>query len=459
MKHWIERLITRFWNRRAARVRRAIMSRALDLGALVSEGEVTRGRVAVDQSRRAESLAVLGVTGSGKSYMARYCAGQDILALRGFCFWDLHGDATPYICARIAEQEQIVKQDLSERTIVIDPSDPDFSVGMNPLEGQVGGNRFVHIADFSQILKQRWHLESFGARTDELLRNALYVLAESGFTLVELALFLTNAAFRAACLRNVSNAEVKQYFELRYDQVSEPMRAVMREPILNKVSAFTADPHFRHIVGQTHSTFSILEAMDKGYWVILNIPKGRLGEQAATLGSLFLTTIKNSLFARKSRDLYSLYCDEVQNFIAFGGGLETILSEGRKFGSSVVSFNQFLEQHPPEMRAAILAVGTHIFFRLSSADAQLVATALDGGKPLAELLKNLPRRHMVVKTGHERWQEAVVPTLDEPKADPSDLYSRCRARWARGRKDIEEEIRQRQTIVGRSAREVFHDWK
>jgi hypothetical protein len=276
---------------------------------------------------------------------------------------------------------------------------------------------------------------------------------------VELALFLTNAAFRAACLRNVSNAEVKQYFELRYDQVSEPMRAVMREPILNKVSAFTADPHFRHIVGQTHSTFSILEAMDKGYWVILNIPKGRLGEQAATLGSLFLTTIKNSLFARKSRDLYSLYCDEVQNFIAFGGGLETILSEGRKFGSSVVSFNQFLEQHPPEMRAAILAVGTHIFFRLSSADAQLVATALDGGKPLAELLKNLPRRHMVVKTGHERWQEAVVPTLDEPKADPSDLYSRCRARWARGRKDIEEEIRQRQTIVGRSAREVFHDWK
>jgi len=42
------------------------------------------------------------------------------------------------------------------------------------------------------------------------------------------------------------------------------------------------------------------------------------------------------------------------------------------------------------MRAAILSVGTHIFFQLSAADAQQIATALDGGKPLAELLKNLP---------------------------------------------------------------------
>jgi len=435
------------------------MSRALDLGALVSEGEVTRGRVTVDQSRRAESLAVLGITGSGKSYLARHFVSQDIDASRGFFYPDLHGDATPYIVAKIAEQEQIVNHDLSERTIVIDPSDPDCSVGMNPLEDHVGGNRFVQVAEVTQVMKHRFHLESFGARTDELLRNSLFVLAESGLTLVELALFLTNAAFRAACLKNVSNAEVKQYFELRFDQVSEPMRAVMREPILNKVSAFTADPHFRHIVGQAHSTFSILEAMDKGYWVILNIPIGRLGEQAATLGSLFLTTTKNSLFARKNRDLFTLYCDEVQNFVSFGGGLENIISQGRKFGGSVVSLNQFLEQHPPEMRAAILAVGTHAFFRLSSADAQLVATALDGGKALAELLKNLPRRHMVVKTGSERWREAVVPKLNEPKVDPSDLYARCRARWARKRSEIEEEIRQRQAIAAQSTNEDLDGWE
>ncbi len=158
----------------------------------------------------------------------------------------------------------------------------------------------------------------------------------------------------------VSNADVRQYFELRYDAVSEPMRATMREPILNKISAFTADPHFRHIVGQ-HSTFSLVDAMDRGYWIILDLHKGKLGEQSATLGSLFLTMAKNALFARNTRNLYTLYCDEIQNLVAYGSGLETMLSEARKFGTSIVSANQFLDQYPTEMRAAILAVGTHIF--------------------------------------------------------------------------------------------------
>jgi len=134
------------------------------------------------------------------------------------------------------------------------------------------------------------------------------------------------------------------------------------------------------------------------------------------------------------------------------------LSEARKFAVSVISANQYLDQYPPEMRAAILSVGTHIFFQLSVADAQQIATALDGGKPLAELLKNLPRRHMVVKTGHERWREALVPQVHEPKVDPTDLYNRCRARWGRKRTEIEADIERRQAVVRRSNDEVLNEW-
>lgn len=459
MKHWLEQLLARLWNRKASRRHHSIATRVLDLGLWISDGEASRGRVSIPQNRRAEHMAVLGKTGTGKSSLLRYLAKQDIESGRGFVYFDLHGDATPFLLGTVAAQERATNQDLSDRLIVIEPADPEFSVGVNPLEQESVGERFVQIAEFAQVLKQRWHLESFGARTDELLRNALYALAESGYTILELAPFLSHAAFRVSCLRRISNPEVKQYFELRYDQASEPMRATMREPILNKTSAFTADSHFRHIIGQQRSTFRVLQAIDRGYWIVLNLHKGRLGEQAATLGSLFLTTIKNALFSRTSRELFTLYCDEIQNLVAYGSGLETMLSESRKFGISITSANQFLEQYPPEMRAAILAVGTHIFFQLSSPDAQQIAVALDSGKPLAELLKNLPRRYMVVKTGHERWREAVVPTLNEPKADSSDLYNRCRARWAHKRTEIEEEIRQRQTIVGRNEREVLHDWE
>ena len=55
------------------------------------------------------------------------------------------------------------------------------------------------------------------------------------------------------------------------------MQGVYRDAILNKVSGFTTDPRFRHILGQQRSTFSLLDAMDRGWWVILNLDKGRLG--------------------------------------------------------------------------------------------------------------------------------------------------------------------------------------
>lgn len=452
-------LAARFWNYWKSPKPDTSRYRDLDLGLRVHDEQTTRGFVRIPNNRRAEHIAILGKTGTGKSSLLRFLLKQDIAAGRGFACFDLHGDVTGFVLAAVAAQERTVKKDLSERLIVVEPSDRDFSVGLNPLEQHNNSERFVQIAEFAQVLKQRWHLESFGARTDELLRNSLDVLAENGLTLLELAPLLSHSAFRAKCLEHLSNPEIKQYFALRYDQASEPMRSTMREPILNKTSAFTADPHFRHIVGQEHSTFSILDALDRGQWLVLNLHKGKLGEQAATLGSLFLTTIKNALFSRTKRELFTLYCDEIQNLVSYGSGLDTILSEARKFGVSVVSANQFLDQYPVEMRSAILAVGTHIFFQLSSPDAQQIAPALDGGKSLAELLKNLPRRHMVIKTSYERWCEGVVPTLTEPKIDFSDLYRRCRARWARKRTDVEQEITRRQAVVSGSNNEVLHDWE
>jgi hypothetical protein len=458
MTHWLETYLARLWNRRVSGRPDARRADGLDLGTQIIDGQAGRARVAIPQNRRAEHLALIGKTAQGKSSAIHYCAVQDIAAERGFLAFDLHGETTPFLVAAIADHERVVKKNLSDRLIIIDPTDPVASVGFNPLEQNGDHDRFVQIAEFAQLLKQRWSLDSFGARTDELLRNSLIVLAESGLTLVEIAPLLANAGFRAACLPKVRNAEVRQYFADRYDRASEAMQATMREPILNKTSAFTADRHFRHIIGQARSTFSLQDAMDRGCWVIVRLPKGQLGEQAVTLGSLVLGVAKHALFSRKSRELFTLYCDEIQNLVAYSSGLEAVLSESRKFGVGVVSANQFLDQYPAEMRAAILAVGTHIFFQLSSQDAHQIATALDGGKPLAELLKNLPRRHMVVKTGHERWREVLVPTLRKPQSDPTDLFARSRNRWARLRNDVEAEIENRQRFTRRKT-EDLHDWE
>jgi len=432
--------------------------KSLDLGVRTIDGEPTRRRVFLSAAQRTTHVAVIGKSGSGKSSLLKYMSQQDVEADRGFVYFDLHGDATPFLLRSIAARERKLRRHLSDKLVVIAPGDPELSVGLNPL-GQASED-FVRVAEFAEVLRHRWHLQYFGARTDELLRNALYALAANRLTLVEISPFLTHTGFRAACLKNVANAEIREYFQSRYDQASEPMRGVMREPILSKTSAFTADPHFRHIVGQERSTFSLKQAMDEGHWIIVDLQKGKLGEQALTLGSLVFTMLKNALFTREKRALYTIYCDEIQNLVPYGGGgIETILSEARKFGVGIVSANQFLDQHPPEVRAALLAVGTHVLFQLSSADAGLVAQALDGGGSLAYRLKNLPQRHFIVKSGPDRWMEVQVPAVQAPNVDYTDLLNRSRYARGRVRAHIEREIAKRQELAHRKTDDMLHEWE
>ncbi len=431
---------------------------SVDLGLRVVDDQVTRRRIVLSATRRTMHVAVVGKSGSGKSSLLKYLSLQDIEADRGFVYFDIHGDATPFLLRAIAARERNLRRHLNDKLIVIAPGDPEVSVGLNPLEQ--ASPDFVRIAEFAAILRERWRLDHFGARTDELLRNALYVLAANGLTLIELAPLLTHGGFRAGCLKRVANAEVRQYFELRYNEASEAMRAAMREPILNKTSAFTADPHFRHIVGQEHSTFSMKQAMDEGYWIIVNLEKGKLGEQALTLGSLVFTVIKNALFTREKRSLYTLYCDEIQNLVAYGAGaIESVLSEARKFGVGIVSANQFLDQHSPEMRAALLAVGTHVFFQLSSTDAVQIAQALDGGSSLTRRLKNLMQRRCIVKSGPESWAEVEVPTVSVPHVDYTDLLNRSRFARGRVRAHIERDITKRQERAHQSTDDILHAWE
>jgi energy-coupling factor transporter ATP-binding protein EcfA2 len=458
MIRFLEQIIATTWNRLMKRRRGArFEGGSIDLGFRVIDEEITRRHVTLTTQDRMRHVVVLGKTGSGKSYLLRHMSEQDIEKDRGFIYFDLHGDATPFLMQVINARERREHRHLSDKLVLIDPSDPIMSVGLNPLEEE--SPDFVRIAEVAEILKRHWALDHFGARTDELLRNTLYALSSNGLTLVELAPFLTNGAFRAVCLTHVSNADVRQYFELRYDKASDAMQATMREPILNKTSAFTADPKFRHIVGQQHSTFSFREAMDEGYWIIVNLSKGRLGAQALTLGSLIFTMVKNALFARRKERLSTLYCDEIQNFVAQGSEIETVLSEARKTRTGFVSANQFLDQLPAEMRAALLSAGTHIFFQLSSADAVQVSQMLDGGKPLAERLKNLTQRHAIVKGGADRWTELRVPDVHTPRVDYIDLLNRVRYTRGRVRAHVERDIAKRVTQILETKEDEPNGWE
>lgn len=418
----------------------------LRIGNRIIDGEVRRASVSIPHRRRPEHIAVLGRTGSGKSSLLRYFCAQDVSFSRGFVFFDLHGDATPMLLSHVAEEEQRRGSDLSHRLIVIDPSDRERSVGLNVLSGGDEHAGYVQIAEIAQILRDRWKLDTLGVRTEELLRNSLLVLRENELTLLELSLLLTSTAYRYQCLRKTRNAEARIYFESRFEPLSDAMKGIYREAVLNKLTAFTADPHFRHLLGQTRSTFDLLHAVDNGYWIIINLDKGRLGDQAATLGSLLLSKVKHTLFARRSRRLLTLYCDELQNLVALGGGMESLFAEARKLGVSVVSANQYLDQYPSSMRSAILAIGTQIFFQLSSTDAARIALALGGGRHLRELLRNLSKRELILKSGSEPLAHVRVPNVPLPRVERAGVTARANARWARSRRRVEDQIQERQQV-------------
>jgi len=457
MTNPIEKFMINVWNRIVARPSRSAET-SFTLGQIIKDGGLTKNKYAISEVRRTEHIAVVGKTGSGKSSLLRHMALQDIKAKRGFVFFDHHGEDTGLLLSAIRSEELRTKEDLSQRLILIEPADNEYSVGLNILDCGAKENAFLYVAGVTEILRRRCEMESFGPRTEELLRNALFVLAENNFTLLELHLLFTNEEFRTKLLDKTSNPEVKEYFEQRFAAASDAMRHVMSEPVLNKVSAFTADPHFRHILGQKQSSFDLISAIDSGAWIIMNLSKGKLGAHAATLGALFLAKLKSALFARRSRKLFTVYGDEFQNLVAANGDIEVVFAELRKFGVGVVAANQYLEQYPPSLKAAIFALGTHICFNLSAIDAEKFAHAFDGGKTMASRLKNLPQRHFIIRSGHQPTLEVEVPTVKALKLDATGLRDRSLNRFAKKRIDVEAEIKQRREGYARLPKEVLDAW-
>jgi len=389
MNALLEIIIANLWNHLTRLFKRRLTG-GLVLGKIVADGRVTKLKYLLPQLKRAEHLVILGKTGQGKSFLILFLCLQDLRSGRGFVIFDPHGSLIPLILRAIAFEEKQTHKDLSNKVIVIEPANHAWSVGFNPLEGNRGQHSFVSIIGLTAVIKERWGLSHFGPQTEEILRNSLHVLADNELTIIELSSLLSNSTFRQKCLKRISNPEVKDYFENRFEPMSEAMKATVRNPILNKTSEFVSDPHFRHILGQQLSTFSVLDAMEDGKMVLVDLNKGALGKHSSTLGSLLMAQISRAIFARTSRNIYSLYLDEIQNLLTADSDLDVLLAEARKFGVSIVSANQYLDQFPKNMRSAVQAVGTHIAFQLSNDDAVSISAMLDGGKPLAELLKTLP---------------------------------------------------------------------
>jgi Type IV secretion-system coupling protein DNA-binding domain len=392
---------------------------------------------------RNQHLVVVGKTGFGKTHALEVIVSQLAARGEGFACFDFHGDASLSLIGRLLQLPRA-----EERLIVVDPSHPTRSPGINVLASHAAeADRFRKVSEIASILRQRWGVDSFGARTEELLRNSLYTLAGTGRTLADLPKLLTDAALRRRWADAVEHPDIQAYWRDRYEPLSEGMKAAFREPLLNRVTAFLTEPAARHLLGQSESTVDVSRVMRQQQWLIIRLPKGRLREHAHTLGNLLFAQLQFAALAREAlpvheRRTFTLVCDEVQNLAE--NDLGTLITEGRKFGICVITANQFWEQLPKELRGALLSAASHICFRVSSADASILAGELnlEGRSRLTVDLTNLVRGEAVGRFGSQPVVRFRVPGLPAVSPVSAEAFESLIEPITRPREEIERELRQ-----------------
>ncbi len=363
----------------------------------------------IAQKDRATHFYVIGATGTGKTKFLEFLIRQDIENENGFGVIDPHGDLAEDIKGFLAcrYKDYGDKKEISDKVVLIDPTDPNFTVTFNPLEKIPGVLISEHVNELVGAFKKIWS-DSWGVRMEDLLRNSLISLGEAEFTLAELSLFLTERAFREIVLEKVSSPVAKEYFK-RFDTLTDRGKVTWIEPVMNKINAFFSDDRIRQIFSFKKSSFNILEIIEKRKYLIIKLDKGKLKGSADLLGSLFMAKIQMAVFSRsdipqEKRTPFYLYIDEFQNFAT--ESFLVILSEARKYGLFLIMAHQTLSQLPDELKNLILGnTGIQVYFRLNRHDAQLLAK--EGFEYSGYEVKTVSNLRPIFWSYSEEWEHKI----------------------------------------------------
>lgn len=323
----------------------------------------------VNREDRGRHMYIIGQTGVGKSALLELLTISDIYSPYGFAVIDPHGDYAISILRRIPEHR--VKD-----IIYFNPADTEFPIAFNPME--VTDNKLkTHTAsELIGVLKRMF--ESWGPRLEYILRYSLLALLDyPNATMLDITRILTDKNFRREVLEHVHDPVVKNFWQIEFASWNDKFQAEAVAPVLNKVGAFTANPIVRNIIGQPKSSFNIRQIMDERKIMIVNLSRGLIGEDnASLLGSLLVTKIQMGAMSRADMDMaervpFYLYVDEFQNFAT--DSFAVILSEARKYALNLTVANQYTAQMSIEVRDAVFGnVGSIVSFRTSADDARIM---------------------------------------------------------------------------------------
>jgi hypothetical protein len=348
---------------------------------------------------RQRHMYIIGRTGVGKTELLKSMMIQDIYAGRGLCFIDPHGDAAEEMLERIPPNR-------AQDVIYFDPSDADRPFGLNMLEASSEEQKHFVVASIIGLMYKLYDPHKtgiIGPRFEHNVRNAMLTcMSKPGNTFLEVVRVLTDPEFVKELLPYVQDPVVRRYWTDQIAQTAEFHKSEILDYNVSKFGRFVTNMMMRNIIGQSVSSFNLRQVMDSGKILIVNLSKGRIGDEYSNfLGLVLVPKILAAAMSRtdipqeQRRDFF-LYVDEFQNFAT--DTFAEILAEARKYKLNLTVANQFIGQIGEELKNAVFGnVGTVIAFRVGVTDANFLQHEFAPTFSEQDLV-NIEARHIYVKT-------------------------------------------------------------
>ncbi|MBI4138133.1 MAG: type IV secretion system DNA-binding domain-containing protein [Candidatus Wildermuthbacteria bacterium] len=321
--------------------------------------------------RRRHFYAV-GKTGMGKTEMLKNMAVQDIQNGHGMGFVDPHGEAAEGMLKFVPEHR--IKD-----VIYFNPADTAYPIAFNIMESVGVEYRYLVASGLMSVFKKIWP-DVWSARMEYILNNTVLALLEyPGSTLLGINRMLVDVDYRKDVIGKITDPVVKAFWVQEYARYTQRYEVEATAAIQNKVGQFASNPLIRNIIGQEKSSFDMREVMDGRKILILNLSKGRIGEDnSRLLGAMLITKLQLAAMSRvdipeeERKDFY-MYIDEFQNFAS--DSFVNILSEARKYRLCLILSHQYIAQlgvgTEAKVRDAVFGnVGTMVVFRVGAEDAE-----------------------------------------------------------------------------------------
>jgi hypothetical protein len=360
--------------------------------------------VLLPERARLEHAHAIGTTGGGKTKFLELCIRQDIMAGRGVCVVDPHGNHHDSLYRSLLgwmDNSGILR---SRKVHLIDPNAGTHTTGFNPLARPDRNTDLSVIAGYClDAFGRAWGNEDLDQKPTikRVISGTFMALAELGLTLCEAELLYDpydEHGVRAWALNNVRDRYARNVLRSLHQLAADSIRDFRIEVVgpTNRLAEFVRAEAIRTILGQTERMLDMREVLDEGHILLVNLAGGeRVYEQDAALLGRLLTRclLFHATRRRNPQRPFFVYLDECHRYLS--GDLENILAEVRKYGVGMVLSHQWLEQlkaESPNMLAAVRnATNLKAIFRLrdqvDAEDLAAMAVPLDLERPVEALIR------------------------------------------------------------------------